>query len=191
MPIHEVARAFILNGLLSKAPHQLRNIFTGELLACTGDEVDAVLYGVSQDGYAYLQRPNSADSMNVGFLREDLEALMHEAGITLPAAADYAADERSQDLDQAHQRIAELEAEVGRLRAALEVATMPDITTSIGGETFAKLMKVIAAYPQAYPGKTHVKLDDDLRPWIKEKFGCSDREKHVFGAIVAQHFKLE
>ncbi len=151
-----------------------------------------MLWGVSQDGYAYLQRPTSADSINVGFLREDLEALMHEAGITLPAAAGYAAaDEQSQDLDQAHQRIAELEAEVGRLRAALEVATRPDITTSIGGETFAKLMKVIDAYPQAYQGKTHVKLDDDLRPWIKEKFDCSDREKHVFGSIVAEHFKLE
>lgn len=58
------------------------------------------------------------------------------------------------------------------------------------GPTFAKLRAAMEAYPIAYDGKTP-KLDDDVRPWLKQKYKCTDREASVFGTIIAENFGLK
>lgn len=63
----------------------------------------------------------------------------------------------------------------------------------ITGPTFERLQRAIAAFPGRYVDyqTRPPKLDSDVRPWLKEvKLANSDREAHVFGAIVAEHFKL-
>ena len=64
--------------------------------------------------------------------------------------------------------------------------------TVINSAVFDKLCEAIACFSSRYPEyKTKPpKLDDDIRPWLKSDFGTSDREAHVFGAIIAEHFKL-
>lgn len=61
----------------------------------------------------------------------------------------------------------------------------------IKGETFARLARAVQAFPARYPNYQGQapKLDRDLRPWLKEsKLASGDREAHVFGAILAEHF---
>lgn len=63
----------------------------------------------------------------------------------------------------------------------------------ISGQTFARLQRAIAAFPVCYPDyKTEpLKMDLDIRPWLKTtRLANSDREAHVFGTILAEHFKL-
>lgn len=62
----------------------------------------------------------------------------------------------------------------------------------IAGKTFELLQRGVAAFPARYPeySSKPPKLDVDIRPWLKEAFNASDREAHVFGAIIAEHFKL-
>jgi len=63
----------------------------------------------------------------------------------------------------------------------------------IHGQTFARLQRTIAAFPVRYPDykAKPPKMDIDVRPWLKETgLANSDREAHVFGVIVAEHFKL-
>lgn len=60
------------------------------------------------------------------------------------------------------------------------------------GKTAALLADALSKFPQQYPDflSKSPKLDDDVRPWLKENLGASDREAHVFGAILSEHFKL-
>jgi hypothetical protein len=62
----------------------------------------------------------------------------------------------------------------------------------IEGKTFERLQRSIAAFPACYPEyeKKQPKLDDDIRPWLKAAYGASDREAHVFGAIISEHFRF-
>ena len=61
---------------------------------------------------------------------------------------------------------------------------------AIVGPTFAKLVSALNAYPSQYQGKTP-KLDDDVRPWLRNTHTCTVREAEVFGAIIAEHFGLK
>lgn len=63
---------------------------------------------------------------------------------------------------------------------------------AIDGATFAKLATAISAFPQEYPQykSEPPKLDADVRKWLGTSFGCSEREKHVFGQIISEHFGL-
>lgn len=76
--------------------------------------------------------------------------------------------------------------------AAANLAQPSDMT-SIAGPTFASLMQAIDEFPTTYPDyrENPPKLDNDVRPWLVEQFGCNAREKHVFGQIIAEHFKLQ
>jgi hypothetical protein len=68
-----------------------------------------------------------------------------------------------------------------------------DSSSTINGATFAKLQRAIAAFPSRYPDHATrlPKLDADLRPWLKEAgMATNDREAHVFGAILLEHFEL-
>jgi hypothetical protein len=63
----------------------------------------------------------------------------------------------------------------------------------ITGPTFDRLQRAIATFPNRYiEYQTRLpKLDSDVRPWLKEAgLANNDREAHVFGAIIAEHFKL-
>ncbi len=63
----------------------------------------------------------------------------------------------------------------------------------VSGQTFARLQRSIAAFPVRYPGyqSQPPKLKDDVRVWLKEAaLASNDREAHVFGTIIAEHFKL-
>lgn len=62
----------------------------------------------------------------------------------------------------------------------------------VKGEMAIRLRRCIEAFPHKYPEyrTRRPKLDTDIRPWIKDEFGASDREAHVFGAMVAEHFDL-
>lgn len=63
----------------------------------------------------------------------------------------------------------------------------------IKGAVFAKLAAAIDSFPGKYPehGGDWPKLDEDVRPWLAGAFGCSQREAHVFGAIIGEHFGLK
>lgn len=66
-------------------------------------------------------------------------------------------------------------------------------TSGVLGPTFARLQRTIAAFPVRYPDyqSQPPKLKDDVRPWLKEAgLAGNDREAHVFGTIIAEHFKL-
>ena len=69
----------------------------------------------------------------------------------------------------------------------------PSNMTRITGPTFASLMQAIEEFPTTYPNyrENPPKLDNDVRPWLVEQFGCNVREKHVFGQIIAEHFDLQ
>ena len=70
----------------------------------------------------------------------------------------------------------------------------PECGLKINSPTFAKLMQVIEAFPVQYPDyKTNPpKLNDDVRPWMVKSFGCTkNKEDHVFGRIVKEHFQLK
>ena len=60
------------------------------------------------------------------------------------------------------------------------------------GKTAMRLIQAIANFPSRYPEYQlkPPKLDDDVRPWLKSSYGASEREAHVFGAIIAEHFNL-
>lgn len=63
----------------------------------------------------------------------------------------------------------------------------------ISGQTFSRLRRTIAAFPERYPDyqSQPPKLKDDVRVWLKETaLAVNDREAHVFGTIIAEHFKL-
>lgn len=62
----------------------------------------------------------------------------------------------------------------------------------LNGKTIERLGKAIADFPFRYPEyeTKQPKLDDDIRPWLKATHGASDREAHVFGTIIAEHFKF-
>lgn len=63
----------------------------------------------------------------------------------------------------------------------------------ITGQTFERLQRTIAAFPVRYPNykSQSPKLKDDVRAWLKETaLAANDREAHVFGTIIAEHFKL-
>lgn len=60
------------------------------------------------------------------------------------------------------------------------------------GKTAERLTQAIANFPSRYPDykSKSPKLDDDIRPWLKSAYGISDREAHVFGTIISEHFEL-
>lgn len=62
---------------------------------------------------------------------------------------------------------------------------------AISGQIFGKLQCAIAAFPSKYPDyqTKRPKLNNDIRPWLRT-LGTNDREAHVFGAIIVEHFKL-
>lgn len=66
----------------------------------------------------------------------------------------------------------------------------------IESETLGRLMQAIEAFPVKYPDykSKPPKLNDDVRVWLnttgKVKDGQKGREAHVFGKIIAEHFKL-
>ncbi|WP_153147355.1 hypothetical protein [Dechloromonas sp. H13] len=63
----------------------------------------------------------------------------------------------------------------------------------IRGDIFRRLQRAISAFPSRYPDyKTEQpKLTIDVRAWLKEvSLAMNDREAHVFGAIIAEHFDL-
>lgn len=62
----------------------------------------------------------------------------------------------------------------------------------IAGATSARLRQAIDAFPEKYPSyrEKPPKLDADVRDWLGKTFGCSEREKHVFGQIIWEHFGL-
>ena len=75
-----------------------------------------------------------------------------------------------------------------------QAESQPQQGCSINSPTFAKLIQVIEAFPVQYPDyKTNPpKLNDDVRPWMVKSFGCTkNKEDHVFGRIVKEHFQLK
>lgn len=63
----------------------------------------------------------------------------------------------------------------------------------ITGNTYNGICKAIAEFPTQYPDYKNrsPKLDADIRPWLKEVgIAKNDRESHVFGSIISEHFKL-
>lgn len=65
-------------------------------------------------------------------------------------------------------------------------------SNGIRGETFTKLESALQSFPSKYPdyASKPPKLDGDVRLWMVENFKCNEREAHVFGAIIAEHFSL-
>lgn len=64
----------------------------------------------------------------------------------------------------------------------------------VNGPTYAKLMQAIEEFPLKYPDyeTKPPQLDTDIRPWMVKKFGCSkNKEDHVFGMIIKEHFRLK
>lgn len=51
------------------------------------------------------------------------------------------------------------------------------------GKTAEKLINAVNEYPDVFPDRTP-KLNEELRPHLKSKHGCSDSEAHVIGRIV-------
>jgi hypothetical protein len=64
--------------------------------------------------------------------------------------------------------------------------------TDLAGPTIEKLKKIIRDFPEQYPhyATNCPKLNCDVKPWMVNKYGVTDREKAVFGAIIREHFKL-
>lgn len=68
-----------------------------------------------------------------------------------------------------------------------------DMPPAASGDTCNRIGKAIFAFPVQYPDyKTFSpKLDADIRPWLKESgIAKNDRESHVFGSIISEHYKL-
>ncbi|MEY4592647.1 MAG: hypothetical protein RIR18_1542 [Pseudomonadota bacterium] len=82
----------------------------------------------------------------------------------------------AQELEAAKEKIRKLEAE----------------SKTITGQTMDKLTLAVSLFPGKYPNYKTVspKLDADVRPWLKEteNIKATDRESHVFGAILSEHF---
>ena len=74
-------------------------------------------------------------------------------------------------------------------RTTQPISDCNDLKQEIGGKTFSKLMASIRAYEDKYQGRSP-KLDIDVRPWLRSDINCSEREAHVFGAIISEHFNI-
>ncbi|MBS0372530.1 MAG: hypothetical protein JSS57_25420 [Proteobacteria bacterium] len=143
---------------------------------------------------------SSAYLVGIGALATILVYRAHDAKPYHDEANGNDPDDSAQlqaECDALRNELSSVQKEADRLRAenaALLCCTGSEkadaVVRQIQGETFQKLVEVIEAFPAQYPNPEAAKLNDDIRPWIKEKTGCSDREVHVFGAIVAEHFSL-
>lgn len=108
-----------------------------------------------------------------------------------PPAEAGEVDSLRAELDRERQRSATLAAEVERLRRELQEARKVEAGPQVQGATYSKLIDVLAGFPAAYPDPSRAKLDADIRQWIQKTTGCNEREKHVFGTILAEHFGLK
>lgn len=73
------------------------------------------------------------------------------------------------------------------------ISAMTPEQTSINSAAYDRLQRSIEAFPRDYPDYTKrpPKLDTDIRPWLKKSlYATNDREAHVFGVILSEHFKL-
>jgi hypothetical protein len=58
--------------------------------------------------------------------------------------------------------------------------------------TLDKLRKAIAQFPKKYPDYQSCppRLDADIRNWLEADVDCGERERQVFGKIIAEHFDI-
>ncbi len=63
---------------------------------------------------------------------------------------------------------------------------------AIKGKTFETLIAAISAYPVRFNDlHREVKLDSDIRSWLKKEFKLADRDTHILGRMVAEHFVVK
>jgi hypothetical protein len=135
---------------------------------------------------------NGRSVIELETLRRKLEAVTEERD---KLKADI--EETKEERDAYHAAYARQCEEVERLRAENAALRAPGQSATaaplaqINGETFKKLVDLVAKFPTQYPDLARAKLDADVRPWMEKEAGLSTREKHVFGVIIAQHFGLK
>jgi hypothetical protein len=66
--------------------------------------------------------------------------------------------------------------------------TSPQQMPILRGETFAKLLQAVEAYPSKYDVNISPKKKTDINIWLEQEIGCSSREAFVFGSILREHF---
>ena len=204
--VQEAARAFRLCGFMLKVKHRLRNFVDGSYTECNGGaayyELEKAINPES-NSCMYDQVQNDYAQGEPGFFRDEIAVPLAECGFAVPKSitsripeapkTNADSDRLHHDLVKERRRSAALEAELDHLRDEREVLPVGQDSAMIKGQTFEKLNRVIAAFPTAYKGRNigSLKLDVEVRPWIKELTSCSERERHVFGTIVAEHFGLK
>ena len=203
--VQETARAFSVGVFMSKVKHRLRNFVDGSYAECNGGaayyELEKVISPESIN-CMYDQAQNDYAQGEPGFFRDEVAVPLAQCAFAvpklitskIPAAAETNAesDRLCVDLEHERKRCAALEAELESLRNQCEVAPVGQDREKIKGPTSEKLDKIIAAFTTVYGGRKMqgLKLDNDIRQWIRNEFGCSHRECHVFGKFVAEHFGL-
>lgn len=68
-----------------------------------------------------------------------------------------------------------------------------DSSSAVQSLIYERLLKSVAAFPSAFPDyeTSPPKINNAVRPWLKDKgFAANDKEAHVFGAVIRDHFKL-
>ena len=204
--VEDAARAFSLCKFMSKVNHRLRSFVDGAYTESNGAaayyELDNAI-NKGANNYLCDQVENDYAEGEPGFFRDEIAVPLAECGFAVPKSITSRIPEvpktnaesklLQHDLEQERKRSAALEAELVRLRDQREAAQVGRDSGKIKGQTFAKLDKVIAEFPIAYKGRNFgsLKLDVEVRPWIKKLTSCNDRERHVFGTIVAEHFGLK
>lgn len=198
--IQEVARALDVRNLLMRV-HLMTQMQAGDnddmfqpgetFHIQTGSGIGhRVLKSIGRTGQLSEKDRLDLQEEDVGFIRNDVAAALSSCGFAIPDGLILDAPAKPTEASRQNTPSEELAAEVQRLRAELAAsAALP--AGAIHGKTFTKLAALIEAFPAAYPDPKRTKLDNDIRPWIKRTAGASDREAHVFGAILAEHFGLK
>lgn len=202
----EAARAFSVCGFMLKVRHRLRNFVDGAYAECNGGaawyELEKAMSPESVN-CMYDQVQSDYAQGEPGFFKDEIAVPLAECGFAVPRSITSRIPEAPRtnaesdllhlDLVKERERSAALEAELVHLRDKREAVQVGQNSGRIKGKTFGNLEKVLAEFPVEYKGRDFgaLKLDVDVRPWIKNLTSCSNRESHVFGTIVAEHFGLK
>lgn len=193
------------SGCISENTRDL-HLFIPRLTITLGEAADLLAEENGGDWWPALKDAADSNQIQAGIWSVDrgeqplshteLRAWCEAAGavwpVPLPPGSSTTTDEGLREaLAASRAECDTLREELARLKAAAR-SNDSGAHLQIKGATFEQLVDiVINKFPNQYPDRSKVKLDNDVRPWMKDELNLPDRERHIFGKIIAEHFGLK